>query len=70
MKYGGKKYYIMTKKTDLMNANKNIIIYYCTNHRINTINKKILFRNMPCNDKIIFYRNENAFILKTDHNNI
>ena len=60
----------MAKKADIINANKNKIVYYCTNHRINTINKKILFRNNPCNGKIIYYRNENTFILKTDHNNI
>ena len=60
----------MTKKYLLNNRNHNNIIYYCTNHRINTAYKKITFKNNPCNAKIVFKRNENNFYNKRKHNNI
>ena len=68
--YAGKKFYVMTKKKDLCNKNKNDIILYCTNHRINTINKKLNFKNNPCNAKMTFKRNENNFYMNREHNNI
>ena len=70
VKYGGKKYFIMTKLKDIINPSKNRIIYYCNNHRLNTINKKILFNNNPCNGKLEYLKNEENFYLIHMHNDI
>ena len=63
----------MTKKMDLISPLKNEISYYsyyCTNHRINTISKKLLFKNNPCNGKITSKRNDLNFYLQIEHNEI
>ena len=70
MQYAGKKYYPMTKKKDLLSSMKKEIIYYSTNHRINTINKKLLFKTNTWNGKITFKRNENNFYFNSEHNEI
>ena len=38
--YGGKNYYMMTKPDYIINNKLNDIIYYCSNYRIKTTNKK------------------------------
>ena len=70
LRYGGKKYSLMTKKYLLINNNHNKIIYYCTNHFINTMKKKIQFKNCPCNGRIEFLRKDNSFYISHKHNSI
>lgn len=70
IKYGGKKYYTQSVSSELIKKDKTEIIYFCTNHRINTVKKKILFKNNPCNGKIKFNRLDNNFYWLADHNDI
>ena len=53
-----------------MYKNKNDIIFYCTNLRIHTINKKLTFMNNACNAKMTFKINENNFYMNREHNSI
>jgi len=53
----------MTKVKDIINPYKNRIIYYCNNHLINMINKKLLFNNNRCNGKIEYLKNKNNFYI-------
>ena len=60
----------MTKLKDIGNKNNNKIIYYCNNHRLNTFNKKLQFKNAPCNGKIEYLKNQDSFYIIHEHNNI
>lgn len=70
VRYGGKKYYMMTKPDYIINNNKNHIIYYCTSHRINTANKKFQIRKNPCEGQIKYIINKNKFYITHFHNKI
>jgi len=43
--------------------------YYCNNHRLNTTNKNIYFKNNPCNGKQ-YIRNKNKLYFTHKHNNL
>ena len=57
--YVGKKYSSDAKKSELICPSKNEIIYICTNHKINIINKKLKFKNNPCAGKLKYNRTTN-----------
>ena len=60
----------MTKPSYIANNNVGIIRYYCTNHRLNTDNKKLLFGKTPCDGQIEFDRGNNKFYITYEHNMI
>lgn len=62
--YGGNKYYLMNKKTDLINPKSKILNYYCSKHRYNS---KIKNKCKVCDSKIQYIRNEDEFYLIHDH---
>ena len=68
--YGGKKYYLASHSSYASRKTTNNLFYFCTNHRINTINKKFLFGNNKCNRKIEYERKNNKFYLVYPHNDI
>ena len=68
--YVAKKYYANAKKAELIYPSKNEIIYICTNHRINTVNKKLKFKNYPCTGKLNYNRTTNKFYMIHKHNSI
>lgn len=68
--YGWKKYYTSSNAKYLSNKSTNIIRYYCVNHRINTVKKKLLFKKNKCNGKLEYHRNTGKFFLITEHNKI
>lgn len=56
--YGRKKYYRSSNAKCLSNKTTTYIIrYYCVNHRINTVKKKLLFKKNKCNGKLECHRN-------------
>ena len=58
-------------KTNYITENKtNFIYYYCTNHKLNTTNKQIKFKNNPCNGQIKYIIKEDKFYLIQTHNSI
>ena len=58
-------------KTNYITENKtNFIYYYCKNHKQNTTNKKIKFKNNPCNGQIKYIIKEDKFYLIQTHNSI
>ena len=69
VQYAGKKYYTQSSHKELQTKTTTDIIYFCTNHRINTIKKKLLFKNNPVNGKIKFYRIKEQFYWIKNHNN-
>ena len=60
----------MTKPDYIINNNTNHIIYYCTNHRLNTTNKKLRFGKSPCDGQIKYIIKENKFYKIYSHNKI
>lgn len=64
-----KKYQTQSVTSELIKKDKKKIIYFYTNHIINTLKKKIIFKNNPCN-KIKFNRIDNNFYWLADHNDI
>ena len=54
----------------LINKNHNKIIYYCTNHFLNTMKKKLQFKKNPCKGRVEFLRNEKNFYFSHLHNSI
>ena len=76
-KFGGqkiyiswKKYYSNAKKSELICPSKNEIIYICTNHKINTANKKLKFKNYICPGKLKYNRTANKFYMIHKQNSI
>jgi len=70
VQYSNKKYFIMTKINQITENGINHLNYYCNNHRLNTTNKKIYFKNNPCNWQIQYIRNKNKFYFTHKHNNL
>ena len=60
----------MTKLSYCQNPEVETIIYYCNNHRLNTVNKRNIFKNNPCNGKIEYNRKNKNFYLVSSHNNL
>ena len=60
----------MTKPSYISKNNVGTIRYYCTNHRLNTENKRLLFDTNPCNGQIEFDRESNKFYFTYEHNDI
>ena len=63
LEYAGKKYYLMTKPYFIAKINIGHLKYYCNNHRLNTTNKRLLFKNELCNGQIKYIRNTNKFYI-------
>ena len=59
-----------TKPDYIINNNTNHIIYYCTNHRLNTTNKKLQFGKNSYNGQIKYIINKNKFYITYLHNKI
>ena len=60
----------MIKPSFVAKSNIDHLIYYCSNHRLNTTNKKLLFKKKPCNGKIKYNPKTIKFYLIKIHNKI
>ena len=60
----------MTKRNYLINKNCTVIRYYCVNHKLNTKNIKLIFKNRSCNGQIEFDRIKEEFILTYNYNEL
>ena len=67
VQYSNKKY-LKTKINQITENGINHLNYYCNNHRLNTTNKKIYFKNNLCNGQIQYIRDKNKFFFTPKHN--
>ena len=70
VQYSNKKYYLMTKLNQITENGINHLNYYCNNHRLNTSNKKIYFKNNSCDGQIQYIRDKNKFFFTHKHNSL